>query len=38
MDSNKFYDLLLAEVSTYKQHLEMDGEEWKVKGLMVSPY
>ena len=38
MDSIKFYDLLLAEVSTYKQHLETDGEEWKVKGLMVSPY
>lgn len=34
MDSNKFYDLLLAEVSTYKQHLETDGEEWKVKGFI----
>ena len=38
MDSIKFYDLLLAEVSTYNQHLETDGEERKVKGFMVSPY
>lgn len=34
MDSNKFYELLLAEISTYKQHLETDGEEWKVKGFI----
>lgn len=38
MDSNRLYDLLLAEISTYKRHLETDGEEWKVKGFMVSPY
>lgn len=34
MDNNKFYELLLAEISTYKQHLETDGEEWKVKGFI----
>lgn len=34
MDGNRFYDLLLAEVSTYKQHLETDGDEWKVKGFI----
>lgn len=34
MDRNRFYELLLAEISTYKQHLETDGEEWKVKGFI----
>ena len=34
MDSKRFYDLLLAEISTYKQHLETDDEEWKVKGFI----
>lgn len=34
MDSNRFYDLLLQEVGTYKQHLETEGEEWKVKGFI----
>ena len=26
MDRKKFYELLLAEISTYKQHLETDDE------------
>ena len=34
MESKKFYDLLLAEISSYKSHLETDGEEWKVKGFI----
>lgn len=34
MNKNRFYELLLAEISTYKQHLETDGEEWKVKGFI----
>lgn len=35
MESCEFYELLLAEISTYKQHLETDGEEWKVKGFII---
>ena len=34
MDSNKFYELLLAEIGTYKQYLETEREEWKVKGFI----
>lgn len=34
MNSKRFYDLLLAEICTYKQHLETDDEEWKVKGFI----
>lgn len=34
MESQKFYDLLLAEIVSYKSHLETDGEEWKVKGFI----
>lgn len=34
MESDKFHKLLFAEISTYKQHLETDGEEWKVKGFI----
>lgn len=34
MDKNRFYELLLVEISTYKKHLETDGEEWKVKGFI----
>ncbi len=34
MESNRFYNLLLAEINSYKQHLETDGEEWKVKGFI----
>ena len=34
MESNKFYELLLDEISSYKKHLETDGEEWKVKGFI----
>lgn len=35
MDRNRFYELLLAEISIYKRHLETDGEEWKVKGFII---
>lgn len=34
MDSNKFHNLLLAEISTYKRQLETDSEDWKVKGFI----
>jgi len=34
MNKNRFQELLSAEISTYKQHLETDGEEWKVKGFI----
>lgn len=34
MNKNRFYELLLVEISTYKKHLETDGEEWKVKGFI----
>lgn len=34
MDSTRFYNLLAEEISTYKQQLETDGEEWIIKGFI----